>query len=184
MVYSDLSPRMLAHAAAGTPNLKRAAADAMALPFKGLFDICIMVMDALDYLLQEEDVLRCLKEVLRVLEPGGLFIVNIASESACRKHMQALEWAGKVDGREFSLHSRYDAGTRLLRTRFALFPSGEVNGGGALEESHVQHIYSRKAMHQLALGAGFKVLGCFENHTFDPANRDSEVLHFVLRKPH
>ena len=175
---------MLARAAGGgTPNLKRAAADAMALPFKGPFDICIMVMDALNYLLLDEDVLRCLREVLRVVKPAGLFIVNIASESACRKHMQAFEWAGKVDGRGFFLHSRYDAGTRRLQTRFALLPSGEVDGGGALEETHLQHIYSRKAMHQLALEAGFKVLGCFENHTFDPANRDSEVLHFVLQKP-
>jgi SAM-dependent methyltransferase len=180
-VFSDLSPRMLARAAEGDA-LMRAAADAGTLPFKGPFDVCVMVMDALNYLLEEKDVSGCFREVLRVLEPGGLFIVNIASESVCRKNMKDFSLSGIVSGRDYSLQSEYDEGTRRLKTRFTLFPAGPGDCGPEVE-LHEQHIYGRDDIHRLALAAGFEVCGCFGDHTLRPAKWSSEVIHFALRKP-
>jgi SAM-dependent methyltransferase len=180
VVFSDLSPQMLARA--GFISSSRVAADARALPFNGYFDVCVMVMDALNYLLEEESVLRCFSETLRALKPGGLFIVNIASESYCKKQFQDYFLEGRVDGRDYSLRSRYDGMTRRISTRISLF-SGEPDNGPAQVEIHEQHIYDQAAIHRLARSAGFKVLGCFENHTLAPANEDSEVIHFALQKP-
>src|SRR4051794_38940064 len=47
--YTDLSPFMLAQAH-DTNAHARVAANAMALPFKSRFDLCLMVYDALNYL--------------------------------------------------------------------------------------------------------------------------------------
>src|SRR6185295_14032319 len=72
VVYTDLSPFMLRQ---DGKSRGRAAANALALPFKsdngrGPFQLCLMIYDAVNYLMREEDVSRCLSEALRVLAPG------------------------------------------------------------------------------------------------------------------
>ncbi len=181
VVYSDLSPYMLARAsdAAGT----RVAANALALPFRGGFQLCLMVYDAFNHLMTEADALRCLDEVSRVLEKGGLFLFDITTEANSLRHFdQALDF-GELEGCTYLRESRYDRQARLQSNDFTFFTEGAQGCWRKTRECHQQRIYRVADVLRLAERAGFAVAGCHEGFTFRAAREASERVHFSLRKP-
>jgi SAM-dependent methyltransferase len=173
---------MLSQGPALSPDC-RVAANALALPFKGPFDICLMVYDAINYLMREEDVARCLEESLRVLAPGGLFIFDVTTEANSRKHFhQAVDY-GELEGCTFFRESRFDREARIQGNDFIFFVEGPEDTWRKIKESHQQRIFKIDRLKAVARQAGFKVEGLFEGFTFRPGSEASERVHFVLRKP-
>lgn len=182
VVYSDLSPFMLSQAPVLSPD-SRVAANALALPFKGPFDLCLMVYDALNYLMDDEDVDRCFRETLRVLAPGGLFIFDVTTEANSRKHFhQAVDY-GELEGCTYFRESRFDKESRVQGNDFIFFVEGSGDNWRKVKESHQQRIYKLDRLKALAKKAGYKLEGMFEGFTFRPGREASERVHFVLRKP-
>jgi SAM-dependent methyltransferase len=182
VVHSDLSPYMLARAADAEPVPLRAAANVLALPFKARFDLCLMIYDALNYVMTEADLLRSLREVRAVLADGGLFLFDVTTEANSRRHFEDVLDFGELAGCSYVRESRYDRGARLQRNDFTFFVEG---GGGCwtrVKESHQQRIWSLGRIRALAREAGFEVEGCFEGFTFRPGREASERIHFALRK--
>ncbi len=203
VVYSDLSPYMLAQAhdvrvkppraaasAPGMPHSKevsapptRVAANALNLPFRGPFSLCVMLYDAVNYLMAEDDFLRCLRECLRVLEPGGLFIFDITTESNSKRHFhQAVDY-GELEGCTYFRESVYDVQARIQSNHFIFFVEGRKDNWRKVKESHQQRIYKVAKVRALAEKAGFQVEGVLDGFTFKPGRETSERVHFVLRKP-
>jgi SAM-dependent methyltransferase len=185
VVYTDLSPHMLSRAepAASAPRRHRAAVNALALPFKARFQLCVMIYDALNYLMSETDLARCLSEILRVLEPGGLFIFDITTEANSRRHFEDVLDYGELEGCTYVRASRYDREARLQSNEFTFFTAAEGGLWRKRVESHQQRIYRVSKLRALARKAGFEVAGCFEGFTLRTGREASERVHFVLRKP-
>jgi 2-polyprenyl-3-methyl-5-hydroxy-6-metoxy-1,4-benzoquinol methylase len=69
----DGSPEMVARARAGNPSVRTECADVEALPFpSGQFDV-VLCIEVLRYL---RDPAGCLREIARVLRPGGVCLVT------------------------------------------------------------------------------------------------------------
>ncbi|MDB5105202.1 MAG: Methyltransferase type 11, partial [Fibrobacteres bacterium] len=182
VIYSDLSPFMLSQGPVLSPDC-RVAANALALPFKGPFDVCLMVYDAINYLMREEDVERCLDETLRVLAPGGLFIFDVTTEANSRKHFhQAVDY-GELEGCTYFRESHFDRDARIQGNDFIFFVERGGDNWRKVKESHQQRIYKLDRVKAMAKKAGYKVEGVFEGFTFRPGREASERVHFVLRKP-
>ena len=181
VIYSDLSPFMLNQAPALSPDC-RVAANALSLPFKGPFDLAVMVYDALNYLMEANDVERCFRETLRVLSPGGLFIFDITTEVNSRKHFhQAVDY-GELEGCTYFRESRFDKESRVQGNDFIFFVEGPIDTWRKVKESHQQRIYKVDRIKTLAKKAGFVVESVLEGFTFRPGTEASERVHFVLRK--
>jgi ubiquinone/menaquinone biosynthesis C-methylase UbiE len=180
--YTDLSPFMLSRAPVLSPDL-RVAANALALPFKGPFDLCLMIYDAFNYLMEEKDAARCLREAHRVLRPGGLFVFDVTTEANSKRHFDHAVDFGEMEGCTFFRESSYDPEGKVQGNDFIFF----VDGGNGLfrkvKESHQQRIYPLPKLHALARAAGFEVVGAYEGFTFRLARETSERVHFLLRKP-
>lgn len=182
VVYSDLSPFMLGHADKSSGG-GRVAANALALPFKGPFQVCIMVYDAFNYLMTEEDVERCLTEVHRVLAEGGLFIFDVTTEANSRRHFEDLLDFGELEGCTYVRESRYDRDARLQSNDFTFFVERATGDFRKVKESHQQRIWRLSKIRSLAAKAGLAVEGCFDGFNLKPGSEESERIHFVLRKP-
>ena len=181
VVYSDLSPFMLTRAPALSPDL-RVAANALTLPFKGPFDLCLMIYDAFNYLMDEADAARSLREAHRVLRPGGLFLFDVTTEANSKRHFDQAVDFGEMAGCTYFRESHYDRETRVQGNEFVFF----VEQGGLfrkVKESHQQRIYPLSRLRALAREAGFEVGGAYEGFTFRPARESSERVHYLLRKP-
>ena len=182
VVYSDLSPYMLSRAPALSPDA-RVAANALALPFKGPFDLCLMIYDAFNYLMDEADASRCLREAHRVLRPGGLFLFDVTTESNSKRHFdQAIDF-GEMEGCTYFRESHYDPETRVQGNDFVFFVEQGRGLFRKVKESHQQRIYPLEGLKAMCREAGFQVEGAFEGFTFRPARESSERVHLLLRRP-
>lgn len=73
----DISPEMIQRAEQRISGAALSVADAVNLPFEDLsFDHALFAYNGLDYIQTETDRKRALRELLRVLRPGGYFIFS------------------------------------------------------------------------------------------------------------
>lgn len=182
IVYSDLSPFMLSHADESARG-GRVAANALALPYKGRFQVVLMIYDAFNYLMTEEDAALCLAEVRRVLAPGGLFIFDITTEANSRRHFEDMLDFGELEGCTYVRESRYDREARVQRNEFTFFVENSPGNFAKVKESHQQRIFRLSKLKAMARKAGFETAGCFDGFTLKPGTEESERIHLVLKNP-
>jgi SAM-dependent methyltransferase len=77
VVGCDISPAMLAVAAAKAPAARLVHADMRALPALGEFDLVTCLDDALNYLLHERELAAALAGIRRNLQPRGIAIWDL-----------------------------------------------------------------------------------------------------------
>ncbi len=182
VVYSDLSPAMLSQAPADPP-ISRVAADAMALPFKGPFDLCLMVYDGINYLLEKELVLRCLAEAFRVLAPGCLFLFDVVTAATARNYEYLLVDYTETEGVDIIRQSGLDRETSIQCNTFTFFIEGPEGYWRKVQERHEQRVYALATWRTMARQAGFTVEAIYTEMSFEPGSKSSLGLQFVLRKP-
>ena len=182
VIYSDLSFRMLAHAPAPNPP-NRVAADVLALPFKGPFDACIMLLDGINYLLSEREIARALGEVFRLLKSGGVFILNTASEAHCRGPLNGISSKGSLPGCDYTLKCDFDPPKRQFRTAFTFLIEQADGTWAKKEEVHVQRIYDEATIRRLASDAGYGLEGYSLGLEWGSPDPASSQIHYGLRKP-
>jgi len=183
VIYSDLSPYMLAQAHDVTTAQNRVAANALALPFKNTFDLCIMVYDAINYLMTDDDVNTCFEEVTRILEPGALFIFDITTAENSKRHFDHAVDYGEMVGCTYFRESGFDPEASIQTNDFIFFVESKNKLYEKTKESHQQKIYSVEKMRALAELSGLTVEAVLEGFTFRAGRETSERVHFVLRKP-
>jgi SAM-dependent methyltransferase len=100
----DLSPAMCARArqlagAAGIP-LAVVQADMRDFSLPGRFDLAITMLNSLCHLLTLDDMLRHLTSVGHHLDPGGLYIMELAhpADFLAAERRTSSEWSTEVDG--------------------------------------------------------------------------------------
>jgi SAM-dependent methyltransferase len=80
----DVSPAMLAEATRKAPEVPLIEADMRALPQLGAFELIVCFDDALNHLLDEEQLASAFASVARNLRPAGLFLFDLNSLLAYR----------------------------------------------------------------------------------------------------
>lgn len=195
-VHTDLSPEMLACAREGAdgPLPRRAACDARRLPFRdghegsggdgdAGFDLALMVYDSLNYLTQPEAVRRAFDEAFRVLARGGVFLVDVTTETCSRRWFaDALDFQ-ETEAGSVVRASRYDAGTRTQLNLFTFFTLDDDGRYTRTEEVHRQRVWPAAFLKKTAREAGFEVRACLADFTLKPGTDRDERLHLVLQKP-
>ncbi len=208
VIYSDLSPYML-NQAHDVAKKNRVAANVLALPFKSPFQLCIMIYDAINYLMDESDIEKTFQEVFQLLDENGIFIFDITTEENSKRHFDHAVDYGEMEGCTYFRESGFDPETKVQSNDFIFFVEQKLNGKQKeksgfnadanyeekqetnanpfrwkkIKENHQQRIYTIETMRNLAMEAGFIVSGIYEGFTFRAARDTSERIHFVLRKP-
>ncbi len=181
VVYTDLSPFMLTQAH-DIHSIQRVAANALALPFRSRFQLCVMIYDAINYLIEDQDLRTTLNQVHQVLEKRGLFIFDITTAENSRRHFhQAIDF-GELEGCTYFRESSFDKETRIQNNDFIFFVEGEKDCWGKVKESHQQRIFEIEHIKALAEESDFVVEAVLEGFTFRTGKETSERVHFVLRK--
>ncbi len=184
MILSDLSPSMLRIARRGetSPNRDLVAADGMALPFKGGFDLCLMIYDSINYLLDEEEISLMLNQVHAQLVPGGLFLFDATTLSNSKRYFRNATYFDERPGCSVVRESEYDEDLRLQYNDFTFFFEDESGRFVRKVENHLQRIYPLDELTDLCEKSGFKILGCHANFGMTPARESAERAHFVARR--
>lgn len=120
VVGLDFSPLALAHARAELSDVSQLSllqGDAMQLPLKNNCADCVTMMDVLEHLSDDK---RALKEVARVLKPGGFIILTVpAYGHLWSAHDEALHHFRRYE--KYQLRARFlEAGLRVDKLSFAM----------------------------------------------------------------
>ena len=127
----------------------------------------------------KEDILRTLGAVWPIVEPGGLFIFDVCTESNSLRYFRDQTDRERGDGFSYVRHNLYDPEKQIQLNRFEIEFHGEEE---ILVETHKQRIYPKDVVMALIERSSFSLLGAYDGFTFIPAHGDSDRIHFVLRR--
>ena len=172
----DLSITLLAV----SPRVPSAAGDMRALPFASAsFDWILNFFTSFGYFEHERENFRVLEEFVRLLRPGGRFLMDFLNREHVIANLRAQE-TQEIRGRRVDIERWYDAATRRINKRMHLAADRGSAGGTYLESVRA---YSRDEVTFGMRWAGLEVDAVFGDFTGEPFDRDSERLIIVGHKP-
>ena len=173
VVGVDRSEALLEEArrrADGERRLEFVRADYRELPLEDeSFDAAVNLFTSLGYLGDEEDV-RVLAEIHRVLRPGGRLVIETTHRDLIVRDDHEQIWQGLGEGRLLLEQHAFDAAAGVLQTTQTL-----IEGSGARESrTYSVRVYAATELVAMLDRAGFaqvRCLGGFDAAPFTPATR-------------
>ncbi len=184
IVCSDLAYSMLkGYAGQGQKIRGLVQSDAQFSPFKkNSFDLCIMMYDSINYLLEEEHVGQCFSEIYNLLEKGGAFIFDSTTEYNSLTFFEDEVSVEENDEATVIRESWYDSKNQIQYNEFNFFVKTENNLYSRKKETHVQRIYSNSQMEELIKNSPFKSWARYADYGFEEISKSSERIHYILMK--
>jgi SAM-dependent methyltransferase len=172
---ADLSLTLLAQ----RRGLPRVAVDMRSLPFRaGSFDWVLNFFTSFGYFETERENFQVLEEIVRILAPGGRFLIDIMNSDLTRRRLTPRETRDR-DGRRVEIERWYDAASRRINKRIRV----RTPGRGCRTFLESVRAYRQE---EVAMGlhwAGLEVDALFGNFRGEPFTDDSERLIFVGTRP-
>jgi SAM-dependent methyltransferase len=171
----DLSLTLLVHMG----QLPRVAGDMRCLPFAAeSFDWILNFFTSFGYFEQERENFRVLEEIVRILTPGGRFLIDILNPDHALSTLEPRETQIQ-DGRRVEIERWYDAASQRINKRIRVIAPGRP------PRAFLESVRAYR-QEEVTIGlrwAGLEVSGLFGNFQGDSYQRDSERLILVGSKP-
>ena len=172
----DLSLTLLAQAA----DLPRVAGDMRRQPFADAsFDWVLNFFTSFGYFETERENFRVLEEIVRLLVPGGGFLIDLMNLEATLAGLHEYE-VQQLGGREAEIRRWWDGENRRLNKRIRLTSADRRPPRVYLESVRGY------TCEEVTIGlrwAGLEVSHLFGSFAGEPYDRDSERLIIVGRRP-
>jgi len=173
----DLSLTLLARMRAR--GLPRVAGDMRRLPFMDeSFNWVLNFFTSFGYFEGERENFRVLEEIVRILTPGGRFLIDLMNPEPTIENLKPRD-VEALDGREAEIERWYDAASQRIQKRIT------VRGAGEPPRTFVESVRLYQP-EEVTIGlrwAGLEVDSLFGNFHGDPYERDSERLILIGYKP-
>lgn len=166
----DISPEMIAVArtkASGITGLSFSVQDMSNFKVHGVFDLITCTYDAINYLIDPNDVTAMFGHVARSLRKSGLFVFD----SNTTQHYISLgkgSYRQEIGGKSFSQMWRYNSASKIATIQFK-FSDGDV-------EVHRQRPYKLSELIPIMSASGFRVIKALSSFDNSPYNDKSMRL--------
>jgi SAM-dependent methyltransferase len=143
----------------------------------------VCVCDSINYILEEEDLLKVFRLVDNYLDPGGYFIFDMNTVHKYRDLMGETTIAESRDEGSFIWDNYFDEEEMINSYELTLFiPEGEEGLYRRYEEEHAQRAYNIETVSSLIEQAGLQLEAVYDAFTKDAPGPDSERVYFVARE--
>jgi ubiquinone/menaquinone biosynthesis C-methylase UbiE len=142
-------------------------------------DAAVCCCDAVNYLLDEKDLLAAFKRVALFLNPGGVFIFDIGTEYKYKEILGCNTFTETADGASYVWRNEYDEATGFNDYDIFFIVNDPPM---RFSEQHRQRSYSTETIKALIEEAGLTVTQICDDYSGDPPANDSERLTFVAVK--
>lgn len=152
--------------------------DLMNLSIQKGADAILCLYDTVQYF-ELHDLRSVFAEINRCVVPGGLFIFDVVTEAHIRRYWAHYSDREEGEGWETMRRSWYDKRLRIQNTEFHIYLKSMKR---IFHEHHRQYIYRLNDLEEMAVLAGFRSLGRFDEFTMNPGDESSDRVHFVFQQ--
>ena len=179
---SDISPAMAK--IARDKKLDFICADCRNLPIAANFDLALFLFDGINYLFDIVEFTQTFAQVHSVLKDGGLFLFDITTKTNSMKNFYNYRESHAEENYAYIRESYFDEESREQHNDFEIFIKGKGRGENyrRFTERHCQKVHSVKnVINSIPLNL-FEVAGIWGGFNRKKWNKESERVHFLLRK--
>lgn len=169
----DISEDMINVAKETTIEIDFKVADMKNFNLNKKFDIITCAFDSINYITNNVDMKKTMKNIFNHLVDNGLFIFDINTPSLYEdRHFGTIDRI--FDDIHFKQILEYDRVTRLGKTVFD-FGNNEL-------ETHVQKAYTVEEMDEFLLNADFEIMGRYKNFKLSPIEDRTYKVFYAVKK--
>ena len=183
MTGIDVSEEMLTIAKEkSSPDILYLLQDMREFELYGTMRAAVSICDSMNYILEEDDLLRVFSLVNNYLDPGGLFIFDMNTIHKYRDVIGDRTIAEDREDGSFIWENSYDSENALNVYELALFLPREDGLYEKCEEEHVQKAYSIEEVKVMIAKAGMELVAVYDAYTHTPGDENCERLTFIARE--
>lgn len=185
MIGVDGSPDMLEEAQekklASGRDILYIQQDMREFELYGTVRAAVSCCDALNYILEPEELLQVFRLVNNYLDPGGLFLFDFSTEA---KYAQIGETTIADSREEGSLiwENYYDSAEKINEYDLTFFLKEESGLYRKFQETHYQRAYDLGEIRKLLEKAGLAFLGAYDGYTERVFRAESERILVLARE--
>ena len=147
----------------------------------GTVNIVISTLDCVNYITDEDALLKVFKLVNNYLDPKGLFIFDINSAYKLEHILGNNTYVSDDEDIFYSWQNSYDKKKKICTFDLTFFEKDE-DVYYRYDETHYERAYSVEEITNLLEKAGLEVVGVFDNLSFESPKDKSERIFFVARE--
>ncbi len=183
----DLAPGMIAEARRKAEEKNLAVdyyvQDAAELDLTGeKYDLCVSLFDSLNYIVEPERLQQAIMRVAAHLETGGLFIFDLNTEYALKRHFFDQDNLAYNERLRYDWDSQYDDATRRCRVRMRFWYREDDGQDRAFEEIHWQYAYRMDEILKMLHHAGFSHIDTYQAYTLRSPTRSADRIFYIAEK--
>ncbi|HKL79484.1 MAG TPA: class I SAM-dependent methyltransferase [Mobilitalea sp.] len=186
MIGIDTSEEMLSIArelkGAGNDDILYLCQDMREFELYGTVSAVICVCDSMNYMLEEEDLLKVFRLVNNYLDPGGLLIFDMDTPYAFEEVMGDTTFAMNREEGSFIWENTFYPEEMINEVNLTLFIPQEEGLFQKVEETHVRKAYTIEKIKQLIEKAGMEWVAVYDELSEEEPQADSERVYILARE--
>ena len=141
----------------------------------------VCICDSINYITEYEDLVQVFSLVNNYLDPGGVFIFDLKTQSNFLNIGDAMIAEDREEC-SFIWDNYYDADERINEYQLSLFVKGADGRYDKYTEEHYQRAYSMEEIKQALREAGLEYVTALEAFTQNPATEKQERIYVIARE--
>ena len=142
----------------------------------------VSVCDSMNYITEEQDLLKVFKLAANYLDPGGVFIFDMNTSYYYKKILGETTICDNREEGSLIWENYYDNKTAINEFDITLYIRRNCEIYERFEETHYQRAYSISAVKKLLKKAGFINIRAYKALTCDAPDAKTERVYFVAEE--
>lgn len=188
MIGIDLSPQMLQIAREqekeGDDSILYLLQDMREIELYGTVAAVISLCDSMNYITEDEDLLKVFRLVNLYLDPGGIFVFDLNTTFYYSKVLGENVICENRPFGSFIWENYYDSESRINEFDLTIYCRNDEKRQTyeRYEETHYQRAFPLGTVKKLLKKSGLELKGVYEVMTHDAPTRTTERVYFVAGK--
>ncbi len=163
-------------------NIKILNQDMVDFNINRKFDCVISICDSVNYIIDEENLLKVFENAYKHLNEDGLFIFDINSEYKLRNIIGNNTFVEDREDIYYVWQNYFEEEKSLSHFILSFFVHENDNSYIRFDEEHIERAYSIDEIINLLKNTGFNHINYYEAFTFNTPKENSERINFVVKK--
>ena len=163
-------------------NVKLLNQDMVNFNFNENFDAVISICDSINYIIDEEDLIKTFNNVWNHLEEGGIFIFDINSYYKLKYIIGHNTFVEDRENIFYTWENYFDEDTDICDFYLTFFVSEDGENFLRFNEEHREKAYKTEEIVHMLKEAGFSKIDYYSAFTFDRPDEKTERINFVAIK--